>query len=68
MKFQGIATNDRLVQAKGHIVSNMGDEKVMLSVRNGKYYNLGMVGGRVWELMETPITKKRINRSVARRI
>ena len=29
----------------------MGGEKVMLSVKNGKYYNLGEIGGEIWELI-----------------
>ena len=28
-------------QVEGQIVSDMGGEKVMLSIPNGKYYNLG---------------------------
>ncbi|MFE5321188.1 lasso peptide biosynthesis PqqD family chaperone [Paenibacillus sp. NPDC056579] len=42
------------VQSKGNIVSDMGGEKVMLSVHNGKYYNLGEIGGKIWELLEHP--------------
>ena len=34
---------------KGNIVSDMGGEKVMLSIENGKYYNLGEMGGEIWE-------------------
>lgn len=49
-----ISLQDRIVQRKGNIVSDMGGEKVMLSVHNGKYYNLGEIGGRIWELMEHP--------------
>ena len=37
-------------QVKGNIVSDMDGEKVMLSVDNGKYYNFGEIGGRIWEL------------------
>ncbi|TRZ40746.1 lasso peptide biosynthesis PqqD family chaperone [Niallia circulans] len=34
----------------------MNGEKVMLSISNGKYYNLGTTGGAIWELISTPIT------------
>lgn len=44
------------IRAEGNFVSDMDGEKVMLSVRTGKYYNLGIVGGRIWELLERPIT------------
>ncbi|SEC07736.1 Coenzyme PQQ synthesis protein D (PqqD) [Paenibacillus sp. GP183] len=52
---QTISLQDYKIQGKGNIVSDMGGEKVMLSVHNGKYYNLGKIGGRIWELMESPI-------------
>lgn len=55
-KHAAISLHHRLVQGKGNIVSDMGGEKVMLSVHNGKYYNLGEIGGRIWELMEHPTT------------
>jgi hypothetical protein len=50
-----ILLEQMVVQAEGNIVSNMGREKVMMSVHNGKYYNLGEVGGRIWELIASPI-------------
>lgn len=43
-------------QTSGHIVSDMNGEKVMLSVQNGKYYNLGVIGGDIWEYIQEPIT------------
>jgi hypothetical protein len=55
IKKQGILLNDTVVQSKGNIVSDMDGEKVMLSVHNGKYYNLGGVGGFIWDSIETPI-------------
>ncbi|MBT2709460.1 lasso peptide biosynthesis PqqD family chaperone [Pseudomonas sp. ISL-84] len=59
-------TNDKIslfqevTQGKGNIVSSMGEEKVMLSINNGKYYNLGEMGGEIWELMQEPIQVKQI--------
>lgn len=47
-------------QVKGNIVSDMGGEKVMLSIKNGKYYNLGETGGEIWDLVETPIEVKQL--------
>ncbi|MFF2588527.1 lasso peptide biosynthesis PqqD family chaperone [Peribacillus butanolivorans] len=43
-------------QSPGNIVSDMDGEKVMLSVQKGKYYNLGELGGEIWDLMKEPIT------------
>lgn len=45
-----------VVQAKGLVVSDMDGETVMMSVTNGKYYNLGKTGGRIWELLAEPVT------------
>lgn len=36
-----IDVNHVIVQVEGNIVSDMDGEKVMLSIKNGKYYNLG---------------------------
>jgi hypothetical protein len=48
---------DRTVgQSKGFIVSDMNGEKVMMSVQNGKYYNLGEIGGLIWEKIQSPTT------------
>jgi acetylornithine/succinyldiaminopimelate/putrescine aminotransferase len=54
-----ISLKDTVVQGEGNIVSDMDGEKVMLSVKNGKYYNLGDIGGEIWELIKSPtaITK-----------
>ncbi|MDQ0063400.1 lasso peptide biosynthesis PqqD family chaperone [Paenibacillus harenae] len=50
-KFPPLTPSDRIAQCPGNIVSDMDGEKVMLSVQNGKYYNLGAIGGRIWELL-----------------
>ena len=34
----------------------------MLSIQNGKYYNLGEVGGQIWEMISEPIS---VNQLVA---
>ena len=55
MKTQSITLNQTVSQVKGNIVSDMAGEKVMLSIKNGKYYNLGEIGGAIWDLIEEPI-------------
>ena len=52
---ESITTDCVVVQKPGAIVSDMDGEKVMLSVENGKYYNLGRQGGRIWELIASPV-------------
>ncbi|MGG4095558.1 lasso peptide biosynthesis PqqD family chaperone [Paenibacillus lautus] len=51
-----ITTDALVVQSEGLLVSDMDGEKVMLSIENGKYYNLGRIGGRIWELISSPVT------------
>jgi hypothetical protein len=43
-------------QSPGNIVSNMDGEKVMLSIEKGKYYNLGVLGGEIWDRIKEPIS------------
>lgn len=47
--------NSIVVQIPGNIVSDMEGEKVMLNIEKGKYYNLGEVGGFIWDTIESPI-------------
>ncbi|MDC2864528.1 lasso peptide biosynthesis PqqD family chaperone [Bacillus sp. BP-3] len=55
-KKQDTLLNQFVAQVPGNIVSDMDGEKVMLSISNGKYYNLGAVGGTIWALIEKPIS------------
>ncbi|WP_209122930.1 lasso peptide biosynthesis PqqD family chaperone [Alkalihalobacillus sp. BA299] len=56
IKNQNIAKTHIVSQGTGNIVSDMDGEKVMLSISNGKYYNLGDVGGDIWELIKDPLS------------
>ncbi|KIV54141.1 metallophosphoesterase [Aneurinibacillus migulanus] len=47
-------------QVPGNIASDMDGEKVMLNIQQGKYYNLGELGGEIWELMKTPISMEKL--------
>lgn len=56
IKNQSTTKSHLISQGQGNIVSNMDGEIVMLSIHNGKYYNLGELGGEIWELMNNPIS------------
>jgi len=56
VKLQELLPSHIVSQGEGNIVSDMGGEKVMLSINNGKYYNLGEIGGVIWDLTKEPIT------------
>ena len=62
IKGVNISLTQTIAQMKGNIVSDMGGEKVMLNIEKGKYYNLGEMGGEIWELIQDKIT---INEIVA---
>lgn len=64
IKSRNISLDQLVVQIKGNIVSNMGGEKVMLSVKNGKYYNLGEIGGEIWDLIDEKTTVNQLVESV----
>lgn len=53
---RSIPLNCRIVREQGNIVSDMDGEKVMMNIDNGNYYNLGRIGGRIWDLVGTPIS------------
>ncbi|OMF35933.1 metallophosphoesterase [Paenibacillus sp. FSL H8-0548] len=52
---QALLMERLVVQDPGNIVSDMGEEKVILSIENGKYYNLGVMGSQIWDLLKEPI-------------
>lgn len=54
-------------QVGGNVVSDMAGEKVMLSIHNGKYYNLGKIGGDIWEYIQEPITVQDLIASLTER-
>ncbi len=49
-----------VVQNPGSIVSDMDGDMVMMNVDNGKYYNLGTIGGKIWGMIEYPKTVQHI--------
>lgn len=55
LKKMEILLTDKVNRVEGNVVSDMNGEKVMLSIKNGKYYNLGVVGGDIWDELESPL-------------
>lgn len=45
-----------LVRKAEIMAADMDGSTVMMDIQTGKYYNLGAVGGVIWELLEQPIT------------
>ena len=46
--------NTILSRRMGLMTADMNGSAVMMDIMSGKYYNLGEVGGRIWELLEDP--------------
>nr|WP_275589181.1 lasso peptide biosynthesis PqqD family chaperone [Paenibacillus sacheonensis] len=44
------------VRQQGNLVSEMDGDIVMMNIQQGKYYNLGQVGGVIWDLLQNPST------------
>ena len=45
-----------LTRRAGLMTADMNGSAVMMDIMTGKYYNLGQVGGRIWEILEEPMT------------
>lgn len=48
--------NTILTRKMGIMTADMNGSAVMMDIETGKYYNLGDVGGRIWELLEDPMS------------
>ncbi len=46
--------NTVLCRREGLMTADMDGSAVMMDIMTGKYYNLGEIGGRIWELLEEP--------------
>lgn len=48
--------NTILSRKSGIMTADMNGATVMMDIETGKYYNLGETGGRIWELLESPMS------------
>lgn len=49
-----ISLRSTVAAAKDQVSAELADEIVILSLRSGRYYGLGEVGGRIWDLLREP--------------
>jgi hypothetical protein len=55
MTDQATLTMDVMIaQGEGQVSTVVDEKAVIMSVDNGKYYNLDDIGSRIWALIETP--------------
>jgi hypothetical protein len=52
----GISLNSTVVAVEDQVSSQVGDEAVILHMRDGIYYGLDPVGAGIWELLQEPRT------------
>ena len=45
-----------LTRREGLMTADMNGSAVMMDIMTGMYYNLGEIGGRIWALLEEPMT------------
>ncbi|MCM3568203.1 lasso peptide biosynthesis PqqD family chaperone [Neobacillus mesonae] len=60
LKVQNISYNSIISQSQGNIAADMDGEKVLMSIKNSKYYNLGEIGGEIWSLISKPKSIKEV--------
>lgn len=49
-----------MVASENHVSENVGDETIILDLDSGEYYGLSGVGGRIWQLLQSPTTGKEV--------
>lgn len=49
-----------LKRREGIVTADMNGETVMMDVMSGKYYNLGSVGGRIWDMLQAPMSREQL--------
>ena len=54
------SSRQHFVAIKEHLFSNLNDEAVILSLKNGKYYGLNAVGGSIWGAIQERRTLEQI--------
>lgn len=49
-----VSLGSNIVLASDQITSELGDESVILSLKDGMYYGLDPIGTRIWRLLDRP--------------
>lgn len=54
----------RFQAIKEHLFSELNEEAVVLSLKNGKYYGLNGVGVSIWSIVQEPVTLLEIESAI----
>jgi hypothetical protein len=61
-----VLPNNRFQAIKDHLYSEIKEEGVILSLKNGKYYGVNPVGASIWKAIQSPATLPEIQAAVTR--
>jgi hypothetical protein len=61
-----ICLESRVSAVKDQVSCNLGEEAVILSMKNGVYYSLNPLGVRIWHLIVKPIVVTEIRDTIVR--
>ncbi len=54
----------KLRQGQDHLATSIGDETAMMSIKRGRYYVVGSVAERIWQILEAPVSPREITESL----
>ena len=60
----GALRNRRFMAIREHLFSELNEEAVILSLKNGKYYGLNSVGVTIWKSLQTSVSIDEIETAV----
>ncbi len=50
----------KLRQGRDHVATSIGDETAMMSIKRGRYYIVGSIAERIWQMLEAPVSPRGI--------
>ena len=50
----------KLRQGQDHVATSIGDETAVMSIKRGRYYAVGSVAERIWQMLEAPVSPREI--------
>jgi hypothetical protein len=50
----------RLRQGRDHVATSIGAETAVMSIKRGRYYAVGSVAERIWQMLEAPVSPREI--------
>jgi hypothetical protein len=50
----------KLRQGQDHVATSIGAETAVMSIKRGRYYAVGAVAERIWQMLEEPVSPREI--------